>query len=141
MVSYKNVGPECPSVCQSPASGTDEVIQHGTDQAAKGRLYPASPMSSNSIWVALRNPVFRRLWLASVISGCCVSAHDMAATWVMNTLTPSPLLISLLSTAASLPFFLLTVPAGALADIVDRRNLLCVMHLWLALAAGGLAVG
>lgn len=97
-------------------------------------------MSTSSIWTSLRNPVFRSLWLASVVSGCCVSAHDMAATWVMNTLSPSPLLLSLLSTAASLPFFLLTFPAGALADMVDRKKLLCVMHVWLALAAAGLAV-
>src|SRR5258708_37050498 len=100
------------------------------------------PMStnSNSIWLALRNPVFCKLWLASLVSGCCVSAHDMAATWVMNTMTPSPLYLSLLSTAASLPFFLFTFPAGALADMVDRKKLLCVMHVWLALAAAGLAV-
>jgi MFS family permease len=97
-------------------------------------------MSTTSIWIALRKPVFRGLWLASVLSGCCVSAHDMAATWVMNTLTPSPLLLSLLSTAASLPFFLLTFPAGALADMIDRKTLLCRMNLWLALVAGGLAV-
>jgi MFS family permease len=64
----------------------------------------------------------------------------MAATWVMNTLTPSPLLLSLLSTAASLPFFLLTFPAGALADMVDRKKLLSVMHVWLALTAMGLAI-
>jgi MFS family permease len=97
-------------------------------------------MSTTSIWISLRNPVFRSLWLASVVSGCCVSAHDMAATWVMNTLSPSPLLLSLLSTAAALPFFLLTFPAGALADMVDRKRLLCVMHIWLALAAAGLAI-
>jgi len=97
-------------------------------------------MSTTSIWISLRNPVFRNLWLASVLSGCCVSAHDMAATWVMNTLTPSPLLLSLLSTAASLPFFLLTFPAGALADMVNRKKLLSVMHVWLALTAAGLAV-
>jgi MFS family permease len=96
-------------------------------------------MSSTSIWTALRNRTFRTLWLASVASGCCVSAHDMAATWVMNTLSPSPLLLSLLSTAASLPFFLLTFPAGALADMVDRKKLLIVMHGWLALSAAGLA--
>ena len=96
-------------------------------------------MSTTSIWISLRNPVFRNLWLASVVSGCCVSAHDMAATWVMNTLSPSPLLLSLLSTAAALPFFLLTFPAGALADMVDRKKLLCVMHIWLALTAAGLA--
>jgi MFS family permease len=97
-------------------------------------------MSATSIWTALRNPTFRILWLASVLSGCCVSAHDMAATWVMNTLTSSPFLLSLLSTSASLPFFLLTFPAGALADIANRKTILCVMHVWLALAAGGLAL-
>src|SRR5271165_7429548 len=96
--------------------------------------------SSTSTWLALRNPVFRRLWLASVLSGCFVSAHDMAATWVMNTLTPSPLLLSLLSTAASLPFFLLGFPAGALADMMDRKKLLCGINLWLALVAGSLAI-
>src|ERR1700722_4382165 len=96
--------------------------------------------TSTSIWVALRNPVFCKLWLASVVSGCCVAAHDMAATWVMNTMTPSPLYLSLLSTAASLPFFLFTFPAGALADMLNRKKLLCVMHVWLILAAAALAL-
>src|SRR6201997_2894573 len=97
-------------------------------------------MSTTSIWTALRNRTFRNLWLASVASGCCVAAHDMAATWVMNTVSASPLMLSLLSSAASLPFFLLTFPAGALADTVDRKKLLIVMHGWLALSAAGLAV-
>jgi MFS family permease len=97
-------------------------------------------MSTTSIWTALRNPAFRILWVASVVSGCCVSAHDMAATWVMNTLSPSPLMISLMSTAAALPFFVMTLPAGALADMVDRKKILMVMHVWLALSAAGLAV-
>jgi MFS family permease len=96
--------------------------------------------TSTSIWIALRNPVFRKLWLASVVSGCCVAAHDMAATWVMNLMSPSPFLLSVLSTAASLPFFLFTFPAGALADMVNRKKLLCVMHVWLVAAAGGLAL-
>src|SRR6202048_1143721 len=96
--------------------------------------------TSTSIWIALRNPVFCKLWLASVFSGCCVSAHDMAETWVMNTMTPSPFFLSPLSTAASLPFFLFPFPAGALADMLNRKKLLCVMHVWLILAAAGLAV-
>src|SRR5258708_28096385 len=45
-----------------------------------------------------------------------------------------------MSRVVSLPFFLFTLPAGALADIVDRRKFLCVMNLWLAIAAGMLAV-
>jgi MFS family permease len=97
-------------------------------------------MTKRSAWTALRNPVFRKLWLATVISGTCVAAHDSAATWSMNLLTASPLLISLMSTVASLPFFLFTLPAGALADKIDRQKLVCAINLWLAATAIGLAV-
>src|SRR6202022_1322144 len=97
-------------------------------------------MSNTSLWTSLRNPVFRRLWIASIVSGVCVSAHDTAATWVMNMLTPSMFLISVMSTVAALPFFLFTLPAGALADMVDRKKLLCTMNLWLAICAGALAL-
>jgi MFS family permease len=75
-----------------------------------------------------------------MLSGTCVAAHDCAATWVMSRLSPSALFLSLMSTVASLPFFLFTLPAGALADIVDRRKLLWIMNLWLAVAAGLLAI-
>src|SRR5271165_4574475 len=97
-------------------------------------------MTKTSSWTALENPVFRKLWIASLVSGSCVAAHDTAATWIMSTLTPLPVLISLMSTVASLPFFLFTLPAGALADLVDRKKLLCVINLWLAAAAAGLAI-
>src|ERR1700730_6842563 len=97
-------------------------------------------MTKTSSWTALQNPVFKKLWIASLISGTCVSAHDTAATWMMNMLTLSPFLISVMSTVASLPFFLLTLPAGVLADSVDRKKLLCVINLWLAVAAAGLAM-
>src|SRR4029077_4204791 len=55
-----------------------------------------------------RTLFLERLWIASLVSGICVSAHNTAATWTMNMLAPSPLLIPLMSTAASLPFFLFT---------------------------------
>jgi MFS family permease len=97
-------------------------------------------MSKASIWIPLKNQIFRNLWVASLLSGSAVSAYDTAATWLMNTMTPSPLLISLMSTFASLPFFLFTLPAGVLADMFDRRKLLCFMNLWLAVAAAGLAI-
>jgi MFS family permease len=97
-------------------------------------------MNSNSTWTALKNPAFRKLWIATVISGTCVAAHDSAATWMINSFTGSPLLISLMSTLASLPFFLFTLPAGALADKVDRQKLICFINVGLAAAAGCLAV-
>lgn len=49
----------------------------------------------------------------------------------MTSLAPSPLMVSLMQTATSLPFFLLALPAGALADIVDRRRLLIGTQLWM----------
>src|ERR1700722_10094148 len=97
-------------------------------------------MTKTSSWTALQNPIFRKLWIASLVSGTCVAAHDTAATWVMNTLTASPFLISLMSTVASLPFLIFTLPAGALADMVDRKKLLVVMNLWLTMAASALAI-
>src|SRR5438132_3132230 len=97
-------------------------------------------MTRSSIWTALRNPAFRRLWIATVISGTCVAAHNDAATWMMNLLTGSPFLISLMATVASLPFFLFTLPAGVLADKVNRQNFVCAINVWLSAMAAGLAV-
>ena len=105
------------------------------------KLTVASELKQNtSVWLALKNRVFCGLWLASVVSGVCVAAHDTAATWLMNSSGASPLLLSLMATAASLPFFLFTLPAGALADLSNRRIIFLATYLWLASAAGLLAV-
>jgi hypothetical protein len=93
-----------------------------------------------STFTALQNPVFRRLWLASLISGACVAAHDTAAVWVMNTLSSSALSLSMISTVASLPLFLFTLPAGVSTDMVNRQKLLRCVNLCLAFAAGLLAI-
>jgi MFS family permease len=97
-------------------------------------------MNKSSTWSALRNPAFRRLWIATVISGTCVAAHNDAATWMMNLLTGSPVLISLMATVASLPFFLFTLTAGVLADKVNRQKFVCAINVWLAAMAAGFAV-
>jgi MFS family permease len=97
-------------------------------------------MKKASTWAALRNPGFRRLWIATVISGTCVAAHNYAAIWMMNTLIASPFLISMMSTLASLPFFLFTLPAGALADRVNRQKLVCEINVCLAAPALVLAL-
>lgn len=101
---------------------------------------PASVAPKSSTFTALRNPVYRNLWLATLLSGTCVSAHDTAATWAMNMLSSSAFLLSLMSTVASLPFFFFTLPAGALADMVDRRKLMLIMNFWLSGTAALLAI-
>jgi MFS family permease len=75
-----------------------------------------------AIWSALTNPVFRSLWVANVVSGIGGTMHDTAAVWTMTTMTTSPTLVGLMQTMTALPLFLFALPAGALADIVNRRR-------------------
>jgi MFS family permease len=90
----------------------------------------APPAPPPSAWSPLRRPLFRGLWIADVVSNIGTWMHDSAAAWLMTLLAPSPLLVSLVQAATSLPLFLLALPAGALADIVDRRRILLIAQVW-----------
>ena len=94
-----------------------------------------SHANKTSTWLALRHPVFRRLWLAMVISGSCIGAHNTAVYLALHRLGASTFLISLMATVSALPYTLLTLPAGAIADIVDRKKILLAV-LTLACSAG-----
>lgn len=88
-----------------------------------------------SAWAPLRRPLFRALWIATVVSNIGTWMHDVGASWLMTTLAPSPLMVALVQAATSLPVFFLALPAGALADIVDRRRYLIVTQLWMLVTA------
>jgi MFS family permease len=79
----------------------------------------------------LQGPAFRNLWIAATISNLGGWMQDTAGTWLMIVLTPSPLLIALMQTAASLPVVMLGLLAGATADIFDRRRLLLFWQAWM----------
>ena len=93
-----------------------------------------------SAWEPLREPVFRALWIASVTSNIGTWMQNVGAAWLMTSLTPSPVVVALVQAATSLPVFLVGLPAGALADIVDRRRLLIVSQGWMLLSAAALGV-
>src|SRR6266566_8912446 len=96
-----------------------------------------------SAWSPLRESVFRALWIATVVSNIGTWMQDVGESWLMTSLTPSPVLVALVETAGSLPVVLVALPAGALADVVDRRRLLLVMQVWMgviAVAMGFLAL-
>jgi MFS family permease len=97
-------------------------------------------MEKTSTWLALRNPVFRRLWLAMVVSGSCIGAHNTAVYWALHSLGGSTVLISLMATVSALPYTLFTLPAGAIADMVDRKKILLGVQLWHASIAIALAI-
>jgi MFS family permease len=91
----------------------------------------------------LKAPVFRMLWLAWFAANLTMWMNDVAAAWLMTTLTTSPVMVALVQTASTLPVFLLGLPSGALADIVDRRRYFAVTQLWIsanALVLAGLSL-
>jgi MFS family permease len=94
-----------------------------------------SPESGASPWSPLSQAVFRALWIAAVASNIGTWMQSVGAAWLMTSLTPSPLLVALMQTATSLPVFLVGLPAGTLADVVDRRKLLLVTQAWMLLVA------
>lgn len=97
--------------------------------------------AATSMWSPLKQQVFRALWIASAISSVGTWMHDVGAAWLMTTLAPnSPILVALLQAASSLPFFLLALPAGAIADVVDRRQVLLYTQSWMLLVATSLGL-
>ena len=83
----------------------------------------------------LKEPVFRGLWLASLAANLTMWMNDVAAAWLMSSLTTSPLMVALVQTASTLPVFLLGLPSGAMADILDRRRYFAATQLWVSVNA------
>src|SRR3954453_16786659 len=94
----------------------------------------------NSPWEPLSEPLFRSLWIAAVISYTGTWMQNVGAGWLMTQLTMSPLMISLVQAATTLPVFLVILPAGALADLVDRRRFLLITQGWMLAAAATLGL-
>ena len=80
-------------------------------------------------WGALRYRVFRWLWIATVVSNVGTWMYNAASGWLMTSLNPSPLIVSLVQVANSLPLFLFALPAGALADVIDKRRLILALEI------------
>src|SRR5579864_670747 len=91
-------------------------------------------------WAPLGEPLFRSLWIAAVISYTGTWMQNVGAGWLMTELTPSPLMVGLVQAASAIPVFLVVLPAGALADMVDRRRLLLFTQGWMVLAAAALGI-
>src|SRR5438445_12980562 len=98
-----------------------------------------SPRSSSAL-APLREPLFRSLWIAAVISYTGSWMQNVAAGWLMTTLSNSPMWVAAVQVSLSLPVFLIALPAGALADIVDRRKFLLFTQTSMVAAAAALGV-
>ena len=93
-----------------------------------------------SAWSPLKNSLFRGLWIATIVSNVGTWMQDVGAGWLMTSLSSSPSLVALVEAADSLPVMLLALPAGAIADIVDRRRLLIATQVYLMVIAAALGI-
>ena len=92
----------------------------------------ASAIAPVSAWTPLAQPVFRMLWGVWVTANACMWMNDVAAAWLMTSLSVSPVMVALVQSASTAPVFLLGVPSGAMADILDRRQYFMVTQIWVA---------
>ncbi len=89
------------------------------------------PTGSPNLWRPLRVTIFRNLLIADVISDAGAFMQNVGAAWLMVSLGAGPIYVALTQTAASLPYFLLALPAGSAGDIVDRRKLVLFTESWM----------
>jgi MFS family permease len=95
---------------------------------------------SSSLWQPLRVSIFRNLLIADVISDIGTFMQNVGAAWLMVSLGAGPIYVALTQTASSLPYFLLSLPAGSAGDIIDRRKLVLATESWMMGVALLLAV-
>lgn len=88
-------------------------------------------MQAPAAFLPFRHPAFRTLWLATLVSNIGGWIQSTGAGWLMTSLSPSPVMVSLVQVASLLPVFLFALPAGALADIMDRKRFLLGTQLWI----------
>ena len=109
-----------------------------SDRAQPAR--PAPPDDELGALAPFRHGVFTMLWGTWLVANLCMWMNDVAAAWLMTTLTAKPIWVALVQTAATLPVFLLGLPSGALADILDRKRFLFFTQVWVAVVGTLLAL-
>ncbi len=110
------------------------------DNFAVPSVARANRRHAETAWAPLREPIFRSLWIAAVVSYTGTWMQNVGAGWLMTELSTSPLMVGLVQAAAAVPVFLVVLPAGALADMFDRRRILLFTQSWMILAAVVLGV-
>lgn len=96
--------------------------------------------TTSSLLSPFQYPIFKILWITSTISNIGTWLHDVGAAWLMTILTNSPLWVAFIQAATSLSIFLLALPGGALADILERRTYLIFLQTFMMIIAGSLAL-
>src|SRR4051794_12138836 len=111
-----------------------QITSTGQGHATTGRK------KTGSSWSPFGHRAFAILWVATIVSNVGTWMQNASAGWLMTGLNPDPLIVALVQVATTLPMFLLGLPAGALADILDRRRLLIAVQIALIVLTAGFAL-
>jgi MFS family permease len=96
------------------------------------RFVQEPPSNRSAMLGAFAHPAFAIVWMASTCALIGIAMYDTASGWLMTTFDLNPFDVSLLHTATTLPIFLFTLPAGAIADIVDPRRMIIAISYAIA---------
>jgi MFS family permease len=99
-----------------------------------------SPVNDSSPWRPWCHQAFRAIWTAGLVSNIGNWMHNVGAAWMMTSLTDGIFMVALIQTASGMPAFLLALPAGAAADLVDRRRLMLCAQSVMLVVSGALCV-
>jgi MFS family permease len=96
------------------------------------------PNAASGAFAPLARPTFAVLWVATVLGNIGSFIRDVASAWLATDLSSSPAAVAMIQAAATLPVFLLAIPAGVLSDTLDRRRFLIAVQAGLAMVSGTL---
>lgn len=95
---------------------------------------PASGLSP------FKSSLYRMLWIAALFSYVGAAMYDVGASWMMTSLAPNPLFVSLITTATTLPILLFALPSGILSDLFDRRTILLIASAYMFTISAALGI-
>ena len=109
------------------------TIKSPTEGGQSTPVPAAAQSKSISPWSAFHHKTFTVVWIATLASNIGSWMYSAASGWLMTSLKPDPIMVSMVQVATSLPMFLFALPAGALADIIDRRRFLVIVEILITL--------
>ncbi len=121
-----------------PPAAPPATVEGSEPMSSLGSIppIPIVPARRHSVLGPLHEPLFRTLWIAALVSYTGTWMQNVGAGWLMTSLTMSPLMVGLVQAAGSIAVFLVVLPAGAIADVVDRRKLLLLTQTWMVARRG-----
>lgn len=115
------------SRCESKLKAQISIFHHSLRLAV---FEPAKVLFNRG---PMAHHLFVLIWSLANLGNLGAEMRNTATAWLMTSLNPSPLMVSMIQVANTLPIVLFALPAGAMADIIDRSKIIKVTQIWMML--------